>query len=147
MVYGGDKFNESIFSIIDEDTNASISSNFLEGIYVFDSQNNALGLLSSFDGTTANVGVYVLKIVLSSAGEETYTLAPGANYSFTIKPKAIALPTVDEIIFSNNFVDLAEHLHGSYDEYKDIITLSGDVNGIKFAGTYHAKLKIGRAHV
>ena len=142
MVYGGDKFNESIFSIIDEDTNASIGSNFLEGIYVFDSQNNALGLLSSFDGTTANVGEYVLKIVLSAAGEETYTLAPGANYSFTIKPKVIALPTVDEIIFGNNFVDLAEHLHGSYDEYKDIITLGGDVNGIKFAGTYHATLTI-----
>ena len=96
---------------------------------------------NELSGAPTDAGEYCVEIVLKNGAENIYILE-NEYISVTVEKIKIALPTVDEIIFGNNFVDLAEHLHGSYDEYKDIITLGGDVNGIKFAGTYHATLTI-----
>ncbi|MDE7265671.1 MAG: hypothetical protein K2N52_05305, partial [Clostridia bacterium] len=113
MVYGESGFNSTILTLIASDTNAALGTNFIEGIYVYDPQGNELGLLSGFDGTTATAGTYTIKIVLTEAGNDTYTLTPGAKYTFTVKPKAIPVPTLSDIVFNNQFIDLRDYLGGS----------------------------------
>ncbi|MCM1237125.1 MAG: hypothetical protein NC489_44205, partial [Ruminococcus flavefaciens] len=142
MVYGENIFNSSLLTmIVDDGTNATLDPQFIDNIKVYAPNGDDLGLLSAFDGTTAEVGEYTIRIKLTAQGDNTYTLSP-SSFKFKVTPKKIALPTVDEIIFGNIFVDLAEHLHGTYDDYKDIITLNGDINGVKFVGTYNATLTI-----
>ncbi|MDE6868248.1 MAG: hypothetical protein K2J83_03795, partial [Clostridia bacterium] len=142
MTYGGSTFDSGILTLIASDTNAALGANFIEGIYVYDSQGNELGLLSGFDGTTAKAGVYTLKIVLTEAGNDTYTLTPGSKFTFTVKPKAIAVPTLSDIVFKNDFVDLRDYLGGSWTEYQSIIKLGGTYDGVKNVGTYSVTLTL-----
>ena len=144
MYYGDGLLGEGIFSILDTGTNGELDkSTYLDGIYIYDSDKNNLGLLKDFDGSKANVGVYTIEIKLNSAGEGTYTLTPGSKYTFTIMPKGIELPTVDTITFNNTFINLGNYLKGSYESYKDIIVLGGTVDGVKNANTpYTATLTL-----
>ncbi|MDE5943395.1 MAG: hypothetical protein K2H30_04220, partial [Clostridia bacterium] len=131
-----------ILTLIASDTNAALGTNFIEGIYVYDPQGNELGLLSAFDGTTATAGTYTIKIVLTEAGNDTYTLTPGAKYTFTVKPKAIPVPTLSDIVFNNQFIDLRDYLGGSWTEYQSIIKLGGTYDGVKNVGTYSVTLTL-----
>ncbi len=144
MEYGGDKLTAGIIKMLDTGVNGDLDqSAYVEGIYVYDSANTNLGLLKDFDGTTAAVGQYTIHIKLNAAGESTYTLTPGAKHTFTIKPKAIPVPTVNEITFNNTFINFADYLGGSYNDYKDIIKLGGTIDGVKNANTaYTATLTL-----
>ena len=67
---------------------------------------------------------------------ENLAAAPLGWILYVTKSDTVALLSSNTKLFASAPSNSA--FHGSYDEYKDIITLGGDVNGIKFAGTYHA---------
>ncbi|MDE7453360.1 MAG: hypothetical protein K2N22_03020, partial [Clostridia bacterium] len=143
MQYGENKLAIGIVSMHDTGMNGQLDqSTYVEGIYLYDPQGNNLGLLKDYDGTKAGAGVYTIKIVLNQAGEDTYTLSPGSTLKFTIKPKTIFVPTVAEITFNNQFVNFADYLGGSWNDYKDIIKLGGTVDGVKNVGSYTATLTL-----
>ncbi|MDE5721120.1 MAG: hypothetical protein K2I30_00050, partial [Clostridia bacterium] len=144
MEYGGDKLTSGILKMFDTGTNGTLDeSTYVDGIYIYDSANTNLGLLKDFDGTKASVGTYTIEIKLNAAGNETYTLTPGTKYTFTIKTKAIPVPTVNEITFNNEFINLTDYLGGSWTEYKDIIKVGGTFDGVKNANTaYTATLTL-----
>ncbi|MDE6613421.1 MAG: hypothetical protein K2K28_02585, partial [Clostridia bacterium] len=138
MEYGGDKLTSGILKMLDTGTNGALDeSTYVEGIYIYDSANNNLGLLKDFDGTKAGVGTYTIEIKLNAAGNETYTLTPGTKYSFTVKAKTIPVPTLGGITFSNEFISLTDYLGGSWTEYKEIIKLGGTFDGVKNANTVY----------
>ncbi len=144
MNYGDNKLALGIVSMLDTGVNAQLDqSTYVEGIYIIDPQGNNLGLLKDYNCATAGVGIYTIKIVLNDAGEATYTLSPGATLKFTVKPKAIAVPTVGVITFNNQFVNLADYLGGTWNDYKDIIKLGGTHDGVKNANVaYTATLTL-----
>ena len=144
MGFGDDKLKSNIISMLDTGTNGELDqSTYVEGIYIYDSANNNLGLLKDFDGTKAAVGVYTIVIKLNAAGDETYTLSPGAKHTFTVKAKAIPVPTVNDITFNNEFITFTDYLGGSWNDYKDIIKVGGTVDGVKNANTpYTATLTL-----
>ncbi|MDE6105108.1 MAG: hypothetical protein K2G38_05480 [Clostridia bacterium] len=136
MGYGDDKLKTSIISMFDTEAKGELNQNvYVEGIYIYDSEKNNLGLLKDFDGTKAAVGVYTIVIKLNAAGEETYTLSPGSKYTFTVKAKAIPVPTVSDITFNNDFINFTDYLGGSWADYKDIIKVGGTFDGVKNANT------------
>ncbi|MDE5766013.1 MAG: hypothetical protein K2I17_02465 [Clostridia bacterium] len=77
-----------------------------------------------------NAGEYTLEVVLGSSAEEDYILLLDV-IKVTIEKKEIAVPTVGNILFSGEYISLADYLGGSYAEYKDIIALSGDCRDIR----------------
>ena len=88
-------------------------------------------------------GEYMVSVKLGSSAENDYILVLDA-IKITIEKKEIELPTVGEITFSGNFINLADYLGGSYADYKDIISLSGDyadIRNVSKAG-YKATLTI-----
>ena len=136
MEYGDGALTEGIFTLYDTGIGGDLDkATYLDGIYVYDPKGTNLGLLSGFDGTKADSGLYTIEIKLNAAGENTYTLAPGSKYKFEIKPKAIEVPTVNDIVFNNTYINLADNLGGSYGTYKDIIKLGGTYDGVKNANT------------
>ena len=148
MEYGDGALTEGIFTLYDTGIGGDLDkTTYLDGIYVYDAKGTNLGLLSGFDGTKADAGLYTIEIKLNAAGENTYTLAPGSKYKFEIKPKAIEVPTVSEIVFDNTYINLADKLGGSYGTYKDIIKLGGTYDGVKNANTpYVATLTLTNAN-
>ncbi len=148
MEYGDGALTEGIFTLYDTGIGGDLDkTTYLDGIYVYDAKGTNLGLLSGFDGTKADAGLYTIEIKLNAAGENTYTLAPGSKYKFEIKPKAIEVPTVSEIVFDNKYINLADKLGGSYGTYKDIIKLGGTYDGVKNANTpYVATLTLTNAN-
>ncbi|MDE7163096.1 MAG: hypothetical protein K2O44_03350 [Clostridia bacterium] len=70
-------------------------------------------------------GEYMMEVKLGSSAQDDYILLLDV-IRVTIEKKEIALPTVGNITFSGEYISLADYLGGSYAEYKDIITLSGD---------------------
>ena len=148
MEYGDGALTEGIFTLYDTGIGGDLDkTTYLDGIYVYDAKGTNLGLLSGFDGTKADAGLYTIEIKLNAAGENTYTLAPGSKYKFEIKPKAIDVPTVSEIVFDNTYINLADKLGGSYGTYKDIIKLGGTYDGVKNANTpYVATLTLTNAN-
>ncbi|MDE7163539.1 MAG: hypothetical protein K2O44_05635 [Clostridia bacterium] len=77
-----------------------------------------------------NAGEYMMEVKLGSSAQDDYILLLDV-IRITIEKKEIALPTVGGILFSGEYVNLADYLGGSYAEYKDIINLSGDYLDIR----------------
>ncbi|MDE6075147.1 MAG: hypothetical protein K2G26_01785, partial [Clostridia bacterium] len=77
-----------------------------------------------------DAGEYMLEVRLGSGAEEDYILLLDV-IKITIEKKEIALPTVGEIAFSGEYISLVDYLGGSYTEYKDIISISGDYRDIR----------------
>ncbi|MDE6790524.1 MAG: hypothetical protein K2J61_02260, partial [Clostridia bacterium] len=75
-------------------------------------------------------GEYLMEIVLGSSAQDDYIMLLDV-IKITIEKKEIVVPTVGEIVFSGEYINLADYLGGSYAEYKDIITLSGDYQDLR----------------
>ncbi|MDE7076822.1 MAG: hypothetical protein K2O62_05825, partial [Clostridia bacterium] len=73
-------------------------------------------------------GNYVFIVPDTDGGDIT---PDTALIKITVEKKEIALPTVGEIAFSGEYISLVDYLGGSYAEYKDIISISGDYRDIR----------------
>ncbi|MDE7265762.1 MAG: hypothetical protein K2N52_05765, partial [Clostridia bacterium] len=101
--------------------------------------------VENFDPKTADAGKYVAVVNLVAPYDTIYILKP-TRVLFEISPMEIAIPEIDEIIFSGYDFTLTEYLKGSYPLYKDIIEVVGE-NGIsaaigRNAGDYIAYLTL-----
>ncbi|MDE7264882.1 MAG: hypothetical protein K2N52_01230, partial [Clostridia bacterium] len=54
----------------------------------------------------------------------------------------IPVPTLSDIVFNNQFIDLRDYLGGSWNEYQSIIKLGGTYDGVKNVGTYSVTLTL-----
>ena len=89
-----------------------------------------------------DAGQYFVELTLSDTANTMYVLNV-TYFRVVINPKPIAVPTLDEITFNNEFINLANHLGGTYLDYKDIIELGGVFDGVKTARkTYVATLTL-----
>ncbi|MDE6868303.1 MAG: hypothetical protein K2J83_04085, partial [Clostridia bacterium] len=98
---------------------------------------------NEISGPPTDAGEYCIEVVLKNGAENTY-IVTNEYIPVTIEKIKIALPDIDEIFFNNNFVNLSDYMHGSWDDYKDtgIIVLGGTYDGVKFANSYKAILTI-----
>ncbi len=85
--------------------------------------------LASGDYPT-DAGEYCVAVTLGTTAAKKYILA-AEWFPVKIEAKKIALPTLGEITFTGSEQSIVDHLGGSYEEYKDIITLGGDYEGIR----------------
>ncbi|MDE6868003.1 MAG: hypothetical protein K2J83_02535, partial [Clostridia bacterium] len=140
--YGSGTLNTGILSlIVSEDDSELDRDRFVERIYVVDSDNKEYDW-DSFDFATASKGTYTIKIKLNEDGENDYVLSWSDGHTFEILPKAIAVPTLSDIVFKNDFVDLRDYLGGSWTEYQSIIKFGGTYDGVKNVGTYSVTLTL-----
>ncbi|MDE6791299.1 MAG: hypothetical protein K2J61_06210, partial [Clostridia bacterium] len=119
----GNALNESLYEL-----------NIYRGTDKTNLANNvALGSLKDFDVSKADAGAYIIEIKLlpDADGNLRYALDRSRLITFEIAKKEIAVPTVGNILFSGEYINLADYLGGSYAEYKDIIALGGDYQDLR----------------
>ncbi|MDE7075758.1 MAG: hypothetical protein K2O62_00355, partial [Clostridia bacterium] len=127
--YGGELDLSKVFTLINTETGDPWDSSYYE-IRVF-KDGVDIGDISEFKPAENGAGKYVIKINIKSEYAEDYTLDKSNTVDFEIQRKAISVPTVGEILFSGEYIKLADYLGGSYAEYKDIISISGDYTDIR----------------
>jgi len=90
-----------------------------------------------------DAGEYCVAVTLGTTAEKKYILA-NDWFPVIIEAKKIALPTLGEITFTGGEQNIVDYLGGSYEQYKDIITLGGDYEGIRDVSDsgYSVKIKL-----
>ncbi|MDE6105236.1 MAG: hypothetical protein K2G38_06120, partial [Clostridia bacterium] len=143
LVYGGTIDKPNAFTFTDKSTNLPWNSIFYE-LHVY-KDGVDLGLFDTFDFTTADAAKdYAVQVVMKPAainadGDEIYAIDIGKTIPFEIKPKAIALPTLGEMVFTGGDQSIKDYLGGeTWATYgpagKNVITLGGDFEGIRNVG-------------
>ncbi|MDE7163110.1 MAG: hypothetical protein K2O44_03420 [Clostridia bacterium] len=122
--YGGELDLSKVFTLINTETGDPWDSSYYEIRVLKDGVD--IGELSEFNPAANGAGKYVIQINIKPEYAEDYTLDKSNKVDFEIQRKEIAVPTFSGILFSGEYINLADYLGGSYAEYKDIISLSGD---------------------
>ncbi|MDE7265309.1 MAG: hypothetical protein K2N52_03445, partial [Clostridia bacterium] len=83
-----------------------------DGLSVDSSVAGAGTLLKDVDFSNLNAGMYVIEVRLSTVAKDNYSLRNGKSL-FEIEKKKIPVPTLSDIVFNNQFIDLRDYLGGS----------------------------------
>ncbi|MDE5765601.1 MAG: hypothetical protein K2I17_00360 [Clostridia bacterium] len=127
--YGGALDLSKAFTLINTETGDPWDSSYYEIRVLKDGVD--IGEISEFNPATNDAGKYVIKVNIKPEYADSYTLDKSNVVDFVINRKEIAVPTVGNILFSGEYINLADYLGGSYAEYKDIISLSGDYKDLR----------------
>ncbi|MDE7401775.1 MAG: hypothetical protein K2N17_06965, partial [Clostridia bacterium] len=127
--YGGALDLSKVFTLINTETGDPWDSSYYEIRVLKDGVD--IGEISEFNPATNDAGKYVIKVNIKPEYADSYTLDKSNVVDFEIHRKEIAVPTVGNILFSGEYINLADYLGGSYAEYKDIISLSGDYKDLR----------------
>ena len=87
-------------------------------------------LIENFDPNTADAGDYIAVVTLKGNWADEYRLT-GAKKPFKINQKSIPVPTLSDVVFTGGDVSILDYLGGSWAEYKDVITVEGEFEGIR----------------
>jgi len=143
LSYGTDVDAGTLISLVNDVTGDEWSKDYYEA-RVFCGEEDK-GLLSDFDFKSAAAGEYKIVININSDYSADYALDKSNIIKFDIARKAIDLPTVSEIVFSGEYINLVDYLGGSYADYKDIIEVGGtdykDIRNVSAQG-YNATLTL-----
>ncbi|MDE5943091.1 MAG: hypothetical protein K2H30_02665, partial [Clostridia bacterium] len=122
--YGSELDVTKLFTLKNNETNDVWDSDYYDITVRKDGE--LLCSLADFKPSEADAGEYTFVIDIKPEYADSYVLDRSNKVSFVINAKEVELPTLSEIIFSGEYINVEDYLGGSWEQIKSLVTLSGD---------------------
>ncbi|MDE6868121.1 MAG: hypothetical protein K2J83_03130 [Clostridia bacterium] len=122
--YGDELDVTKLFTLKNSETNDVWDSDYYD--ITVRKGGDVLCSLADFKPSEADAGEYTFVIDIKPEYADSYVLDRSNKVAFVINAKEVELPTLSDIIFSGEYINVEDYLGGSWEQIKSLVTLGGD---------------------